>query len=426
MAHPDAAIAAILREASRLRQQGQTQRERALLEDAAAAHPADPAIHNARGLRALADQEFDAAITHFTNAVVADPTEPALRLNLAAAYRAKGDLVGERQSLQDTLDLDQLHFMARLRLAELLQREGELSQAAPHWSAVLQMVGNLAERSAAILEIERRATRFLDEHTIAYAQALDVELGGPLAETDTSYRFKACAEYTLGRRKIYHNVCAGVHFPFLPADEFFDRAHFPWLAELEAATPQIRAEAVALIANGTSAIRPYVRLDAGTPENKWSSLDDSFEWSACFLWEQGAQNEAICALCPATASALARVPQTELPGKAPSAFFSILQANGKIPPHTGVTNTRAIVHLPLIVPEGCGFRVGGETRAWREGEAFIFDDTIEHEAWNHSDQHRVVLIFDVWNPHLTVAEQEHLKKLFAVADRRTSPTVFGT
>lgn len=415
-----------MREASSLRQQGQTQRERALLDRAIAAHPADPAIHNAHGLRALSDQAFDVAITSFTNAVAADPTEPALRLNLAAAYRAKGDVSGERQSLQNTLDLDQLHFMARLRLAELLQRQGDLSGAAPHWSAVLQIARNAAERSDAILEIERRASRFLDEHNAAYAQALDVQLGAPLAEAATSDRFKACAEYTLGRRKIYHNVCAGVHFPFLPADEFFDRAHFPWLAELEAATPQIRAEALALIANGASAIRPYVRLDAGTPQNKWSSLDDSPEWSACFLWEQGAQNEAICALCPDTASALARVPQTQLPGKAPSAFFSILQANGKIPPHTGVTNTRAIVHLPLVVPDGCGFRVGGETRAWREGEAFVFDDTIEHEAWNHSDQHRVVLIFDVWNPHLTVAEQEHLKKLFAVADRRTSPEAFGT
>ncbi|PTS74422.1 hypothetical protein DBR17_17070 [Sphingomonas sp. HMWF008] len=425
MAQHDAAIEAILREASRLRQQGQTHRERALLDDAVAAHPTAPALHNARGLRALADQAFDIAISSFANAVAADPTEPALRLNLAAAYRAKGDVAGERQSLQDTLDLDQLHFMARLRLAELLQREGDLTQAAQHWSAVLQIARSLTERSDAILEIERRARRFLDEHNAAYARALEAELGGPLAETETSYRFKACAEHTLGRRKIYHNECAGVHFPFLPADEFFDRAHFPWLAELEAATPQIRAEALALIANGTSAIRPYVRLDAGTPQNKWSPLDQSLEWSACFLWEQGTQNEAICALCPATAAALARVPQTEIPGKAPSAFFSILQAKGKIPPHTGVTNTRSIVHLPLVVPEGCGFRVGGETRPWREGEAFVFDDTIEHEAWNTSDQLRVVLIFDVWNPHLTVAEQEHLKKLFAVADLRNAPKAFG-
>jgi aspartyl/asparaginyl beta-hydroxylase (cupin superfamily) len=68
------------------------------------------------------------------------------------------------------------------------------------------------------------------------------------------------------------------------------------------------------------------------------------------------------------------------------------------------------------VPEGCGFRVGGETRAWREGEAFAFDDTIEHEAWNDSDRLRVVLIFDVWNPHLSAAEQQLLVRFFAAAD----------
>jgi aspartyl/asparaginyl beta-hydroxylase (cupin superfamily) len=81
-----------------------------------------------------------------------------------------------------------------------------------------------------------------------------------------------------------------------------------------------------------------------------------------------------------------------------------------------VTNTRAIVHLPLIVPEKCGFRVGGETREWEVGTAFAFDDTIEHEAWNDSDHHRAVLIFDVWNPHLTVAEQNVIASYYAAAD----------
>ena len=77
---------------------------------------------------------------------------------------------------------------------------------------------------------------------------------------------------------------------------------------------------------------------------------------------------------------------------------------------------RTIVHLPLIVPPGCGFRVGGETREWKVGEAFAFDDTIEHEAWNDSDELRAVLILDVWNPHITEAERELLQTFFRVAD----------
>jgi aspartate beta-hydroxylase len=68
------------------------------------------------------------------------------------------------------------------------------------------------------------------------------------------------------------------------------------------------------------------------------------------------------------------------------------------------------------VPEGCTFRVGGETRPWVEGQAFAFDDTIEHEAWNKSDELRAVLIFDVWNPYLTPAEQRLVKAMFDATD----------
>jgi aspartyl/asparaginyl beta-hydroxylase (cupin superfamily) len=209
-----------------------------------------------------------------------------------------------------------------------------------------------------------------------------------------------------------------VYYPFLPADEFFERDQFPWLPGLESRTSAIRDEALALLRNEAEAIRPYVRMEAGTPENIWSPLDNSLEWSACFLWEYGEKNDAVCALCPETAAALAAVPQNNVPGRAPSAFFSILRPRARIPPHTGVTNTRAIIHLPLVVPPDCGFRVGGETRAWEEGKAFAFDDTIEHEAWNKSDQIRIVLIFDVWNPHLTPAEQRYLAKFFEIVEKR--------
>jgi len=76
---------------------------------------------------------------------------------------------------------------------------------------------------------------------------------------------------------------------------------------------------------------------------------------------------------------------------------------------------RSIVHLGLIVPEGCGFRVGGETREWRVGEAFVFDDTIEHEAWNRSNEDRAVLIIDVWNPHLSEHEREMICRFYGAA-----------
>ena len=83
-----------------------------------------------------------------------------------------------------------------------------------------------------------------------------------------------------------------------------------------------------------------------------------------------------------------------------------------------MTNVRSIVHLPLIVPGDCGFRVGGETREWTIGEAFAFDDTIEHEAWNRSDQDRAVLIIDTWNPHLSEHEREMVGRFYDAADRQ--------
>ena len=340
-------------------------------------------------------------------------------MNLAAAHRLLGDDAGEADALERALSLDRLHFMANLRMAELDQRCGRTAKAAQGWSGVVQMALSMQDRPPGVADALRRGQAFLAQHNDRLARALDEALGAELAKLGTAgRRFGACVDHLLGRRAIYKNECHGIYFPFLPADEFFDRQHFPWLDQIEARTDAIRAEALALLRDGGEAIRPYVRQDPGTPQNKWSALDHSLAWSACFLWEYGEPNEAVCARCPETVAALEAAPRNRIPGKAPSAFFSILAPKAHIPPHTGVTNTRAIVHLPLVVPSGCRFRVGGETREWREGEAFAFDDTIEHEAWNDSAEPRIVLIFDVWNPHLTIEEQGLLQSFYEISDAR--------
>ena len=408
------AVEALLRNASQARGRGDMIGELRLLDEAVERHPDSPHAGNARGMRALADQDTEAAIELFARAAKQDPGETALRVNLATAHRASGDDVGERAALEGVLALDRQHFVANLRMAELLARIGDAAKAAFHWGGVVQLAQAMPERPPLVADALLRGQAFLAEHNARFAQALDLEIGGLGAD---DHRFRVCADHMLGRRRVYQNQCAGVYYPFLPADEFFDRRLFPWFAELEASTDAIRREALAVLADRSDAVRPYVRQEQGTPESKWSALDHSLDWGACFLWEYGERNDAVCALCPETAMALERVPRNHVPGKAPSAFFSILQPGAHIPAHTGVTNTRAIVHLPLVVPDGCTFRVGGETRQWREGEAFAFDDTIEHEAWNPTDRARVILILDVWNPHLTQREQDQLARLFAVANR---------
>ena len=411
-------VDALLGAALNARRQGNSSEEARLLDDALARAPNDPRVLNASAMAALAREDFEKARDLFAAATKADPKAAALWMNLATAQRGLRDDSAEKAALDQALALDQRNFMAHLRLAELHERRGEDKEAALHWAPVVQMASAIAERPPVVVDALARGQAFLARHAEDLQRKLDSSLSTRLqALGPAARRFQACVDHSLRGRPIYANECSGVHFPFLPADEYFDRSHFPWLEEIEARTPAIRAEAERLLASGGAAIRPYVRQDAGTPQNKWSALDNNLDWSACFLWEYGVRNDPVCDLCPETAAALAAVPQNIVPGKAPTAFFSILKAGAHIPAHTGVTNTRAIVHLPLIVPDGCEFRVGGETRPWREGEAFVFDDTINHEAWNRSGEDRVVLIFDVWNPHLSEDERALLADFFTLVDR---------
>jgi aspartate beta-hydroxylase len=221
------------------------------------------------------------------------------------------------------------------------------------------------------------------------------------------HRFDRCLATVMQRQRIYRQQPSFLYFPELAAIEFHERANFPWLDSIEAATDDIRAELLDVLAEDGADLEPYISHENGRPiEQKWRELNQSRRWSVYYLWREGVAYQEHLARCPRTMAALESWPRCEVPGSSPSAMFSILDAKTRIPPHTGVYNTRLFVHLPLIVPPGCRFRVGGEQREWEPGHAFVFDDTIEHEAWNDSDQPRAVLIFDIWNPDVREEERE--------------------
>ncbi|MFN3619434.1 aspartyl/asparaginyl beta-hydroxylase domain-containing protein [Sphingorhabdus sp.] len=379
---------------------------------------AEAARLNSQGMLALRAHSFVEAERLFLEATTHDKFSSALWRNVATARRSLGDDKGELQALNAAIDADRRDFMAWLRKAQLHQRTEEKAEALVAWSGVLQMAAQASDLSPEISSALQIGQTFVAEATVQIADAVGAELAPLNATMDEMERRRSSAfvDLALGRRQSFVNNCEGLYYPFLPADEFFDRRHFPWMSQIEAATDDIRTELEALLSDPGDALRPYVKMDAGVPQNKWSELDQSLNWGACFLWEYGQPNQAVLDRCPKTAEALANLPKAMLPGRAPSAFFSILKPRTRIPPHTGVTNTRAIVHLPLLVPENCGFRVGGETRPWQVGRAFAFDDTIEHEAWNDSDENRAILIFDVWNPHLTVVEQDVIVRYYDAAD----------
>lgn len=370
-------------------------------------------------MAALRAGDGPAAAAAFRQALSADAQAGPLWRNLAHALRLAGDDAAERDALDHALSLDRTDFVAQLRKAQNLERCGAETEALAAWSGALQLAQGIANPVPGLddeLAAGRRFVAAVQQRLGAGVDAALAPLEPRLDETERR-RIRAFADHALGRRQIYANECAGVYYPFLPADEYFDAKHFPWFAQLEAAADDIRAELHGLLDEGNPAIIPYVRLDEGTPDNKWTGLSHSFDWSACFLYEYGVPNQPVLDRCPKTAALLASLPLARIPGKAPNAFFSMLQPRSAIPPHTGVTNTRAIVHLGLDVPPDCGFRVGGETREWQAGRAFAFDDSIDHEAWNNSDERRHILIIDTWNPHLSSHEHEAIVRYFAATDQ---------
>jgi aspartate beta-hydroxylase len=341
-------------------------------------------------------------------AALADPGNPAVPLNLSFVFRALGDTAGEMAALTRALTVDPYFLPALLARGALLERSGNPRQAAKIYKDVLTIVPSGARVEPWLAEPLAHARAMVENNRADLAAHLKTRLGAALAghpEADLS-RFEEARDVMIGARKAYLSQPTLLHYPRLPAIPFYPREEFAWLEAVEKATPVIQQELTALLAAGGSDFSPYVDHPDGVPLNQWADLNRSADWSAYFLFKEGRRISDHGMQCPKTSALLETLPLANIPGIAPAAFFSLLKPRTLIPPHTGVTNTRLVVHIPLVVPEGCWFRVGNEKREWRIGEALVFDDSIEHEAWNGSDEPRYLLIFDIWNPLLSPAERE--------------------
>jgi aspartyl/asparaginyl beta-hydroxylase (cupin superfamily)/Flp pilus assembly protein TadD len=379
-----------------------------LLTRAAQLAPAHPAVLNELGLRMVERGEASHARELFARATVADPAHPALWANLASSLHALGLRDQELEALERALALEPRHAPALLQKGALLEERGDSRGAARIYRAALATVPADVTLPAPLSAALQRARAAVLKDDAALAAAVETRVAAVRASLSDarSRRADHCVDLLTGRRTRYNPQPTFMYFPELPAVEFLDRGAFPWLDAVESATAEIRDElTTAVLASGGPGLEPYVAYHDGVPLDQWKELNRSRRWSAYFLWNEGMPRPEHLARCPRTAAVLARAPLCDVPGHAPTAFFSILDAHTHIPPHTGVTNTRLTVHLPLIVPGGCSFRVGSERREWAAGRAWVFDDTIEHEAWNGSDAPRAVLIFDIWNPYLSEAER---------------------
>jgi aspartate beta-hydroxylase len=377
--------------------------------------PNHPQALSNLGMRALQRGDARTAVDVLRRAAAAAPKEPMVQFNLAVACRMAGDKEGEWSALERALALDPYFFMALFAKASWLERNGEKRAAGRFYKEALKIAPPIDQRPAELNAAMAHAQSVIDANVEDLAAFLSRRVAPArerLKDTRLS-RFDESLEALAGKKKIYVSEPMLLNYPRLPSIQYFEREDFPWLPTLEAATPMIRDELMTLLAEDRADFKPYVAMAAGAPVNQWAELNYSPKWSTYFLWRDGERKEAATKKCPRTSEVLANLPMADTPGYAPTAFYSALAPHSHIPPHTGVTNTRLIVHLGLVVPGKCRFRVGNDTREWQEGKAWVFDDSIEHEAWNDSDDLRVVLIFDVWNPNLSQAESEMISAMMA-------------
>jgi len=259
-----------------------------------------------------------------------------------------------------------------------------------------------------------RVRKILAEFSASYQMQLLAELEKKGLGTPGAERFGRAIDILFGKRKPYASQPSHFYFPELPHKQFFERDEFPWARAFEAKTDLIRKELNAVLAAGET-LAPY--QSAGSHRNAGSVSGDK-SWSIYSLIDDGHDVTAHTARCPHTMAALEELPLFRVDGCAPSIMFSLLAPGARIVPHHGLTNARVICHLPLIVPPNCGsLRVGNELRPWTEGELLVFDDSIEHEAWNASTSQRAVLLFDVWRPELSERERELVATLFSVSKK---------
>jgi aspartate beta-hydroxylase len=375
---------------------------------------------------ALFRGDASAAKEQFERIIKAAGTSALAWAGLAAASQRLGDNRAALSAVDRALAIDPRNSQALIVRADLFAEAGDRRAASAHYAAALRNAPPQAQLTPfGVAELRR--TRDVCER---YAREYEMFLKGKLAQKGfdpehSSSRFAMSFEMSMGRKKLYLQQPSQYYFPELPQIQFYDRKLFPWMSELEAATDTIVSELQGIMSD-EAAFHPYVESDGNRPRRDDDRMTDNRDWTAFYLWKYGEIVEKNAARCPETMRALESVPHCRIAKRTPSVLFSRLRPGAKIPPHNGFINTRLICHLPLIIPEGCGFRVGNDVREWKKGHIWAFDDTIEHEAWNNSSEMRVIMIFEIWRPELSDEERNLVAAMLEAIDDYRGQQVIWT
>jgi aspartate beta-hydroxylase len=394
-----------------LLQQGRLDEAERLARQLLQHRPGDVDALNVLGLIALRRGQLPRAQQLLESAIESNPTHALSRHYLGRVYDASGNTDGAVSAHGTAIKLAPGMFIIRLHYAVALERAGQMEQAAIQYFRA----SNDAQAQGRWLSAETTAPalRPMVEHAVHMVrQTRKASFANLIEPLRQKFGADSLDRIEQGLR-IYFREEAPVYpdprqqptffyVPGLPPAPYLDRALFPWIEKLEAQTDAIRQELLQLLPSAAGRERVFT-TEAIEKENL-RGLQSPPSWNGYYFYRHGERRADNCAACPVTARTLELLPLSHIRDHGPEVLFSVFTAGTHLLPHRGVTNTRLVGHLPLLVPTDCALKVGGEEHEWREGRAVIFDDTYEHEAWNRSDRTRVVLIFDIWNPHLTEAE----------------------
>ena len=394
--------------------------------------PDDVEALNVLGANATARGAFREAEAMLRQALAAAPGDGSVRKNLGMLLLQTGDAAGAADVLQQAVDDDPDYFIARLFLALAHERCGQPDAAHPQYLAALTRAHahgfwlDPASTPPGLRPLVGHA------HQVAKAQRIQVmdRVLAPLRARhghQALARVQRCFANFLGDE--HSKPASGdqrplfLYFPGLPETPYFDRGLFPWYEALEDSWTTIRDEMERALEEDMGMV-PFLDTPSSGSGSSYLAArgETAARWDGLFFHRHGKRYAENCDRCPATEAALDAVPLGQIRDHSPETLFSVLGPGSHILPHTGVTNTRTVTHLPLVVPRDCALSVAGEPHAWQPGRCVSFDDTFEHEAWNRSGEVRVVLLFDVWNPHLDAVEREAIAEFVATLgdDRATA------
>jgi aspartyl/asparaginyl beta-hydroxylase (cupin superfamily) len=378
------------------------------------------------GTTALEAGDALTARRHFEAILAAGAGDAQTCILLALACQRLDDVPALHQAIDRALAFEPRNLHALLMKGDRLLATGNARAAAQFYGAAVTLASQARNLPPALVDYLRRAAETRDRIHAHIEAHLRKELAAAgYDEKSSSGRFAQSIGLLTGRKQLYTQAPRAFYFPELPQIQFYPRESFPWLDAVEAATDDICAELQGVLARNRG-LEPYIQSSGDVPLGDSHNLLNSLDWSAFFLYKDGERIEENAAQCPKTLAALEHVPFPRVKGRDPMVLFSVLKPGVRIAPHHGFLNTRLVCHLPLVVPPGCFLRVGNEQREFQKGKAWVFDDSIEHEAWNSSQEPRVVLIFDIWRPELSDQERKLVAALLEAVDTYSGPQVEWT